>query len=305
MLLLLRRYELVGSRRGADYSALDVVEVGNEGFVGLRCAGGGSVLSIVCQYLICSLVVSRFTVLITITIRRNSSSSSRSRNSSVADRQVLAVVAEGLQSQIAVVVDLVLEAGVAGRQLEGVRPHQMLGEETPTDESRVAHVANVHGARLVVKGAQMMTQVLNGSNFVIAAGNAALVRQISPVKVHVNSQVVDGFGSVAAKLAFVGTIGGMLVLYMVSHGGRVGAGHLAQRTLVVVHVIPDVVLEQTLGRKSSRAVRALEGVIFSFYLTIDVVNKLNFIDVEITARRAAVLALFSMSSQMITQLESG
>lgn len=87
----------------------------------------------------CFLVVCRTTIsVVTAIIIISSSSSScecRRRNGSVADRQVLAVVAEGLQAQVSVVVELVLEARVAGRQLEAVGPHQMLSEQTAVDKA--------------------------------------------------------------------------------------------------------------------------------------------------------------------------
>ena len=85
---------------------------------------------------------------------------------------------------------------------------------------------------------------------------------------HVGLDVGLGLAPVLTELAAEGFLRGVAVLDVVLESGRSGAGHVAVRTLVVVHVAPHVVSQVPLNGKLLLTSCALEGVTFLLLQTV-------------------------------------
>ena len=123
------------------------------------------------------------------------------------------------------------------------------------------------------------------------------------VNPHVGPDVCHGLPSVLAELTAEWFVRGVPVLDVRLQSGGGGAGHVAVRALVVVHVAPHVVAEMTLNGKLLVAGRALEGM--SFLLLQTVVHELDPVGKQSPTVGAADQLLLAVASQMFPQFGDG
>ena len=95
----------------------------------------------------------------------------------------------------------------------------------------------------------MLLQCDLGSAGEVAAGLRTCHLHLAVVDADVGLDVRHGLAAVVAELAAVRLLRGVSVLDVAGEGGGGGAGHVAQRALVVVHVAPHVVSQVSLYGK--------------------------------------------------------
>lgn len=99
------------------------------------------------------------------------------------------------------------------------------------------------------------------------SGAEVAVLKITPVGwllamgIQVLPEVDQILAAVVTTVAFKGPVLAVAKAHVVAEGGWQGTGHIAQRALVVVHMVTHVVPQQPLSGKPLGAVRALEALL--------------------------------------------
>ena len=145
----------------------------------------------------------------------------------------------------------------------------------------------------------MLLQCDLGSAGEVAAGLRTCHLHLAVVDADVGLDVRHGLAAVVAELAAVRLLRGVPVLDVAGEGGGGGAGHVAQRALVVVHVAPHVVPQVPLNGELLVAGGADVGV--ALLLLEAVVHELDSVGEQSTARRTAHQPLLAVAPDVLLQ----
>ena len=145
----------------------------------------------------------------------------------------------------------------------------------------------------------MLLQCDLGSAGEVAAGLRTCHLHLAVVDADVGLDVRHGLAAVVAELAAVRLLRGVPVLDVAGEGGGGGAGHVAQRALVVVHVAPHVVPQVPLNGELLVAGGADVGV--ARLLLEAVGHELDSVGEQSTARGAAHQPLLAVAPDVLLQ----